>query len=230
MFNNRTRALIVVPLLTISWLVYTGLDSTPEPEEALQTLVFLRHAEKPNDGLGQLNCQGLNRSLALPALLPERFGAPDYVFAANPDRRVEEGPDDAEFNYLRPLLTIAPTAIAHGLPINTSFNANDVGDIVDELTDPQYRNSTIYTAWSRGYVSEIMNELLEEVDADESLAVDRWHREDFDSVYVIKLHWRNGVAKASLEAQAQGLNDTGSACPGEPQQATPQLAARDNSR
>ncbi|WP_150306008.1 histidine phosphatase family protein [Pseudomonas saliphila] len=230
MLKNRTRALIVVPLLAISWLVYAGLDSTPEPEEAFQTLVFLRHAEKPTGGLGQLNCQGLNRSLALPALLPERFGAPDYVFAANPDRRVEEGPDDEEFNYLRPLLTIAPTAIAHGLPINTEFNANDVGDIVEELTEPQYRNSTIYTAWSRGYVSEIMNELLDEVDADESLNVARWHREDFDSVYVIKLHWRNGVAKASLEAQAQGLNDTGSACPGETQQATPQLAVRDNSR
>lgn len=230
MLNKRTRALIVVPLLAISWLVYAGMGSTPEPEEAFQTLVFLRHAEKPTDGLGQLNCQGLNRSLALPALLPERFGAPDYVFAANPDRRVEEGPEDEEFNYLRPLLTIAPTAIAHGLPINTEFNANDVGDIVDELTDPQYRDSTIYTAWSRGYVSEIMNELLEEVGADDSLNVDRWHREDFDSVYVIKLHWKNGVAKASLEAQAQGLNGTESECPGEQQHTNPQLAARDNSR
>lgn len=230
MLSNRTRALIVPPLLVIAWLVYAGLNSTPEPEEAFQTLVFLRHAEKPIGGLGQLNCQGLNRSLALPALLPERFGAPDYVFAANPDRMVEEGPKDEEFNYLRPLLTIAPTAIAHGLPINTEFNANDVDDIVEELTEPQYRNSTIYTAWSRGYVSEIMNELLDEVDADESLNVARWHREDFDSVYVIKLHWRNGVAKASLEAQAQGLNDTGSACPGGPQRAAPQLAARADAR
>lgn len=224
MLNKRTRALFLAPLLAISWLVYANLERTPEPEDAIQTLVFLRHAEKPADGLGQLNCQGLNRSLALPALLPERFGAPDYVFAANPDRRVEEGPDDEEFNYLRPLLTIAPTAIAHGLPVNTEFNANDVEEIVDELTDRRYRNSTIYTAWSRGYVSEIMNELLDEVDADESLAVDRWHREDFDSVYVIKLHWKDGVAKTSLEAQAQGLNDAKSQCPGKRQPAGPQLA------
>lgn len=230
MLNKRTRALLLAPLLAASWLVYANLERTPEPEDAIQTLVFLRHAEKPADGLGQLNCQGLNRSLALPALLPERFGAPDYVFAANPDRRVEEGPDDEEFNYLRPLLTIAPTAIAHGLPVNTEFNANDVEEIVDELTERQYRHSTIYTAWSRGYVSEIMNELLDEVDADENLSVDRWHREDFDSVYVIRLHWKNGEATASLEAQAQGLNEAKSECPGEPQPASPQLALRDSSR
>lgn len=229
MLKKRTQAFVFAPLLAISWLVYAGLESASEPEEAFQTLVFLRHAEKPAEGLGQLNCQGLNRALALPALLPERFGAPDYVFAANPDRRVEEGPNDEAFNYLRPLLTIAPTAIAHGLPINTEFNANDVEDIVEELTDSQYRNSTIYTAWSRGYVSEIMNELLDEVDADESLNVDRWHREDFDSVYVIRLHWKNGIAKATVEAQAQGLNETTSECPGKQQQATAELAARDSS-
>lgn len=31
-----------------------------------QTLVFIRHGEKPNNDSGQLSCQGLNRALALP--------------------------------------------------------------------------------------------------------------------------------------------------------------------
>jgi hypothetical protein len=52
--------------------------------DGTQTLVFLRHGEKPGEGLGQLNCQGLNRALDLATLLPERFGKADYVFAANP--------------------------------------------------------------------------------------------------------------------------------------------------
>lgn len=227
MLKKHPLTLVALPLLVLSWSIYAEFEGEPEPEEAFQTLVFLRHAEKPAEGLGQLNCQGLNRALALTTLLPERYGAPDYVFAANPDRTVEEGPNDQEFNYLRPLLTIAPTAIAHGLPVNTSFNANDVGDIVDELTDRQYRNSTIYTAWSRGYVSEIMNELLDEVGADDSLQVDRWHREDFDSLYAIRLHWKNGVATASLEAQAQGLDGRDLQCPESNLAQTAQLAVRD---
>ena len=32
--------------------------------------MFLRHGEKPSGGYGQLTCQGLNRSLALPDILP----------------------------------------------------------------------------------------------------------------------------------------------------------------
>jgi hypothetical protein len=33
---------------------------------AQETIVALRHAEKPAGGLGQLTCQGLSRALALP--------------------------------------------------------------------------------------------------------------------------------------------------------------------
>lgn len=30
-----------------------------------QTLVFIRHGEKPDNDSGQLSCQGLNRALAI---------------------------------------------------------------------------------------------------------------------------------------------------------------------
>ena len=40
---------------------------TPQP--AGETIVLLRHGEKPPTGLGQLTCKGLNRALALPSLL-----------------------------------------------------------------------------------------------------------------------------------------------------------------
>lgn len=211
--KHRLLALIALPLLLISLVAYSAFNQQPEPDEAFQTLVFLRHAEKPEGGLGQLNCQGLNRALSLSEILPERYGAPDYIFAANPGRKVEEGPQDREYAYLRPLLTIAPTAIRYGLPVNIDFSANDVHDFVDEITEPAYRNSTVYTAWSRGYLSEVINELLDELKADDSLAIDRWHRDNFDSVFVLRLHWKKGVADVSLSADAQGLNDGESLCP-----------------
>ena len=46
------------------------------PAHAQQTIVLLRHGEKPSAGLGQLTCQGLNRSLALPDVLLAKFGKP----------------------------------------------------------------------------------------------------------------------------------------------------------
>ncbi|WP_230632302.1 hypothetical protein [Chromobacterium violaceum] len=42
-----------------------------------QTLVMLRHGEKPDGGYGQLSCKGLNRSLALIKTLPAKFGKAD---------------------------------------------------------------------------------------------------------------------------------------------------------
>jgi hypothetical protein len=41
-----------------------------------ETIVLIRHGEKPDSGLGQLTCKGLNRALALPALLIGRYGKP----------------------------------------------------------------------------------------------------------------------------------------------------------
>ena len=39
-----------------------------------ETLLFIRHAEKPPAGLGQLSCKGLNRALALGAVLAMTYG------------------------------------------------------------------------------------------------------------------------------------------------------------
>ena len=39
------------------------------PAFAAETIIFLRHGEKPEEGLGQLNCRGLNRALALPPVV-----------------------------------------------------------------------------------------------------------------------------------------------------------------
>ena len=111
----------VIPALLVAGAITLAVHADKvfaQPIDGVQTLVFMRHAEKPADGLGQLNCQGLNRAIDLATLLPQRYGKADYVFAADPSRQVEEGADDDAYSYVRPLMTINPSAIKLGLPIN----------------------------------------------------------------------------------------------------------------
>ena len=61
-----------------------------------ETIVMVRHGEKPPGGLGQLTCKGLNRALALPSVLIGRFGKPDYIYAPNPSVQVNDGNSSAD--------------------------------------------------------------------------------------------------------------------------------------
>lgn len=189
------------------------IDSRAEPVDGTQTLVFLRHAEKPGEGLGQLNCQGLNRALDLANVLPERFGNADYVFAANPSRHVEEGSQDNSYSYIRPLMTITPSAIRLGLPVNIDFDANDVDDLADELMRDKYRNATVYTAWSHGYLPDLINAVAGKALGEERVITDDWSGDDFDSLYVLTLTWHNGKASLLSRNVRQGLDDGAVNCP-----------------
>ena len=59
--------------------------------------MFLRHGEKPSGGYGQLTCQGLNRSLALPDVLLAKYGKPTYLYAPNPAVQITDAADDTLF-------------------------------------------------------------------------------------------------------------------------------------
>ena len=74
------------------WIVPTLLIAiaTSNVSFADETIVMVRHGEKPAAGLGQLNCQGLHRSLALPRVLQQKFGTPTAIFAPNPGIQKED--------------------------------------------------------------------------------------------------------------------------------------------
>src|SRR5438093_13445390 len=88
-----------------------------------QTIVFMRHGEKPSGGYGQLTCQGLNRALALPTVLLANYGKPNYLYAPNPAVKVSD--PAGSFYYVRPLAAIEPTAVRVGMSINTRYGYND---------------------------------------------------------------------------------------------------------
>jgi len=213
-FRRYRPALFSVPLVVgATLLTFEALESRAQPVDGTQTLVFLRHAEKPGEGLGQLNCQGLNRALDLATLLPEKFGPADYVFAANPSREVEEGSNDNAYSYIRPLMTISPSAIKLGLPVNIDFGANDTGDLADELVEDKYHNATIYTAWSHGYLPELINKVASEASGEKHTITDDWSGSDYDTLYVLTLTWHNGKASLLSRNYKQGLNDGDETCP-----------------
>lgn len=206
---------------TISALLIAGAISLAvhadkvfaRPIDGVQTLVFMRHAEKPADGLGQLNCQGLNRAIDLATLLPQRYGKADYVFAADPSRQVEEGADDDAYSYVRPLMTINPSAIKLGLPINLEYSANDTRALANELTDDKYHSSTIYTAWSHGYLPELINSVASKALGKKTTLTEDWSGSDFDSLYVLTLTWKDGKATLLSRIDKQGLNNGEKGCP-----------------
>jgi hypothetical protein len=212
----KHRAYVALPSLLAVSALFLSLESSEsraQPVDGTQTLVFLRHAEKPEGGLGQLNCQGLNRAIDLSTLLPEKFGKADYVFAANPTRNVEEGELDNSYSYIRPLMTISPAAIKLGLPVNIEFSANDTSDLARELLEDKYHNSTIYTAWSHGYLPELINKVAGKAVGEKQNITEDWAGNDFDSLYVLTLTWHNGKASLQSHSYKQGLDNGKHTCP-----------------
>ncbi|SDZ61325.1 histidine phosphatase family protein [Pseudomonas sp. NFIX28] len=212
----QRRSYVFFPALMLTSALLLSLESSEsraQPVDGTQTLVFLRHAEKPAGGLGQLNCQGLNRAIDLASLLPEKFGKANYVFAANPTRNVEEGELDNSYSYIRPLMTISPSAIKLGLPVNIEFSANDTSELADELLHDRYHNSIIYTAWSHGYLPELINKVAREAVGEKRTITDDWASNDFDSLYVLTLTWQNGKATLDSRSYKQGLDNGEENCP-----------------
>src|ERR1700688_4280609 len=153
-------------LALVGSLRLDGADPQPAvpsalPATSVETIVFLRHGEKPEKEIGQLNCQGLNRALALPRVLASKFGRPDYIFApaASSLSTIEGGVGD---NYLRPLATIEPTAIELGMPVNTDFVYTDIDGLQAELTGQKYQNAMIFVAWEHHELENLVKQLVSE--------------------------------------------------------------------
>jgi len=179
-------------------------------QAAEQKIIFIRHAEKPEQGLGQINCQGLNRALALPAVLLSKFGKPDFVFASDPH---EKKPDGGQpYNYVRPLLTVAPTAVQAGLPINTSFGFDNIKGLQKELAAPRYQNAVVLVAWEHKKLEDVVKAMLRDMGGQPG-DVPHWKGSDFDSIYVVTVQRDGGKAVASFQHEQQQLNGQAAACP-----------------
>jgi hypothetical protein len=186
------------------------LAGQPAAAADTQTIVMLRHGEKPAGGLGQLTCQGLNRALALPAVLVKAFGGAMAVFA--PDPAVQKEDEGKLYDYVRPLATIEPTAIALGLPVHTKYGVTDIAGLRKALETPAYRKGVVFVAWEHREIEHLARMLMSAHGADQT-SVPKWAYDDFDSIYVVRLTWTGAAAAASFAVQKQGLDGQPTTCP-----------------
>jgi len=180
-------------------------------KDTLETIVVVRHGEKPKDGLGQLTCQGLNRALKLPEYFAANFPPPDFIFAPDPSVKVMEVHGDGHrYDYVRPLLTIGPTAIRAGVPIDTQIPYNQPRRLADTLLKSRYHDATVYVAWEHGNIVKLAKILLDRFGNGDK--VPRWDNSDYDTVFAFTIDWsHSGTMK--FEVRKEGLGPMPESCP-----------------
>ena len=173
----------------------------PPPAHADATIVIVRHGEKPAQGLGQLSCRGLNRSLALAPLLLSRYGKPAAIYAPNPSaRKIDKG---VSYAYIRPLATIEPLAVQAGLPVNVDWGMTDTSRLADALLAGI--DGTQIVAWEHHFAEKLAKRLLAE-SGGRPEEVPEWKDTDFDSIYVIQVSGRGKDRHATFAHESEGLN------------------------
>jgi hypothetical protein len=214
----RLVVVVFVSLATSEGLLIAQDAPTPDSKSAtaqsspdVETIVIFRHGEKPAKGLGQLTPQGFNRAIALSTLLPHKFGKPDFLFAPDPGEMVSDY--GVKFNYVRPLATIEPTAIALGMPVYTPCGFHQIDQLDDELSKPKYARSVIFVAWEHGYAGKAAADLVKRFGGDEK-TVPGWPGPDFDSLYVVKItRTTDGHASVEFTHDHEGLDGQSKSMP-----------------
>ena len=177
---------------------------------AEQTIVFMRHGEKPSGGYGQLTCQGFNRSMALPSVLLAKFGTPKYLYAPNPAYKI---PDSAgNFYYDRPLATLEPLAVKLTKDIWSKYAYSDITSLQNSLIRSSKDNTTTFVAWEHIYLQKAVQNIMNKYGG--GVTVPPWASTDYDSLYIVRLTYRSdGTILATFEQDREGLNGPPTSCP-----------------
>jgi hypothetical protein len=198
-------------LLSLGAIGFLSLSSLVYGQE---TIVAIRHAEKPASSLGQLTCKGLNRALALPGVLVPRYGKPDRIYAPDPGTRIGHL-GNLSYSYVRPLMTIEPTAIQLEMPVNALIGFKNVNDLRRELLAAENENTVIYVAWEHAYLNEFAKRLLKSYGEDPGVVPD-WPDDEYDRIYVFELREVDGKKKLTFRVDRQHLTESLSGrCPGQ---------------
>lgn len=205
--NNKSIRLFAGFVLILAGLACAGHLAAQE------TIVAVRHGEKPPAGLGQLSCKGLNRALALPGVLIPRFGRPDAIYAPDPAQQVNDR-SNIQYSYVRPLITIEPTAIALGMPVNAQIGFLDIAKLQAAVTAPAYANAHILIAWEHIKLNDFAKQMLTSYGGNPA-AVPDWPNDDYDRIYIFTITQSQGAPKLQFRIEQENLNTSLSdACPG----------------
>jgi len=143
-------------------------------------VVIIRHGEKPADG-DNLSCAGLNRALALPAVLNRLLPTPPtatYVPII--------GTNDDSTSQARMFQTVTPYAVQHNLCVNSDYAVENAAGLAKEL---RRRRGTALVVWEHKAIPKIAKRLgiVEKLE---------WPDEDFDSLWLIEFSGGGAKGKA----------------------------------
>lgn len=194
--------------LALGWLLLLSATQAQTPADKVETIVVIRHGEKiggkPHDDKGQLSPAGLRRALLLPDVLIAKFGRPDFIIAPLPTQ------DVAFFKhpyfYVRPLMTIEPTAVQLGMPVDTKYAYNEVEKLARELTSEPYQSATVFMAWEHVMLVKFTRLMLSSLGGSSAEPVD-WPGNDYDTIFVLRIHTDpQGVRRITLTRDREGLD------------------------
>jgi hypothetical protein len=153
----------------------------------------------------------LNRALALPPVLLKAFGKPAAIFAPSPaEQKTDNG---ILYNYIRPLATIEPTAIAFGMPVHTDIGQSHIDALRRQLDLPIYYDAYVLVAWEHWQIVRLARALLQEHGGDPN-TVPEWEGGDFDSIYLLTIRRSEAATTAGFELRREGLDGQPAVCPG----------------
>jgi len=162
-------------------------------------VVIMRHGEKPAEG-DNLSCAGLNRALALPAVLNRLLPAPPnftYVPII--------GTNDDSTSQARMFQTVTPYAVQHNLCVNSDYAVENTAGLAKEL---RRQRGTALLVWEHKAIPEIAKHLGIEGEL-------AWPDEDFDSIWLIEFSGGGAKGKAKrpvLTRSSAGIRPA-AACP-----------------
>ena len=120
--------------------------------------------------------------------------------------------DGGDYNYVRPLVTIAPTAIRCELPINTEFGYTQIDDLAIELRKGDYQHALIFIAWEHGELVKFAKLLVASYGGDPS-QVPFWSEKDYDTIFVFRVRRIDGRNTVAFSIDHEGLSDVIEPCP-----------------
>lgn len=158
----KPAAVILIALLS------AGISAAQKlPPGVTLRVVIIRHGEKPDNG-NNLSCQGLNRALALPAVLDTVTGKPDHTYV--PTIKVgKKTSSDRMFQ------TVTPFAIRQNLQINSNYEETDSTGAAKDVLKKQ---GMVLMVWEHSNIPPLARAL----GVPGNLS---WSGKDFDSIWII---------------------------------------------
>jgi hypothetical protein len=177
------NSLMNAALVLICGFCFTGyVNGQPATHKGNLKVVIIRHAEKPLKG-DNLDCQGLNRSLQLPAVLHTKFGIPDYTYVPLIGL-------DTSTRHSRMFQTIIPFAAKYNIVINSKYEERDSLGIAADIKN---KEGVVLLVWEHKAMASIVRALgVQDFHTD-------WGDNDYDSIWIIT--FSKGVATFTMDKE-----------------------------